>query len=621
MLSDAAGAFELPAPEGHWALEIDYAGLQRWREESLASGSYRRVILERVRVLVLHVENDEGMPVFDARVLLLDNPYSPPGSARASARSNAVGQAELELQPGGSWFAAVSHVSYRSVVFATPAVQDVAWVERTVTLSKGVRVFGRVTERGSGRAPSGAEVLIDAWSSDATRTISCDAEGRFDTGPVFDADTQLEVTARAPGFGEVRSMVELASDAIENGALELKLALDSTEIRVRGRVVTADGVAPGPVDLFLQPIAECNYLEAIKLTPHAVRWRAQATTDARGAFEVGGLMARQAYQLLVLPREGWHNSLARIPALEPGSVHDLGEIQVAAGGTIFGFARHPDGAPVPHLLLTGIAAIHVTLSQSKDPAFFPAYEAARLDSYTNQEGRFELDLLPDGATYDLYWGEGKTDPKRHVGQFTLRGGETIGPVEIVVPSLDAQDEVSVKGIVTDPSGMPIEWVLVEVWSGPETDIVGEGYRVGQLTDASGAFDLRGLSSFDEYRVTATDLRGRFEKETTTVARPREGDALSLVLLPSPTSPLVLEGIVSDPDGRPVSGIDLTLQLSPLLARCNCLAWNEKSNESGGFSFGFVEDGVHQIAVVDRLGRYRPTIVTARPGTYLSIRVE
>jgi hypothetical protein len=144
--------------------------------------------------------------------------------------------------------------------------------------------------------------------------------------------------------------------------------------------------------------------------------------------------------------------------------------------------------------------------------------------------------------------------------------------------------------------------------------------VGQLTDASGTFALRGLSIGEEYRVTATDLRGRFEKETTVVV-PAVGQALSIELQPSETAPVALEGVVSDPEGRPLPGIDMTLYLSPLLVRCNCLAWTDRTDELGRFSFGLVTDGEHRVAAVDPLGRYDPKIVMAHPGAYLSIPME
>jgi hypothetical protein len=92
-------------------------------------------VLERARILVLHVENEDGQPVSDADVLLLENPYSNPGTARAKSRSDANGRAEIELQPGGSWFVAVSHALYRSVVLTV----DANWSEQTVVLSRGVR--------------------------------------------------------------------------------------------------------------------------------------------------------------------------------------------------------------------------------------------------------------------------------------------------------------------------------------------------------------------------------------------------------------------------------------------------------------------------------------------------
>lgn len=616
--SDGGGRFALEAPSGHWSLVVEHPGLRRWSEPSVPSGTFKRVVLDEACVLLLTCRDERGDPLADVSLALLDDPYSPPASAWHDAITDADGKARLEIPPGGSWFVQAAHPSHRTRTMTVQECLDGGWHEETLILAKGVRVRGVVLDPRLGRCPPGAEIRIDTWSAGATRAFPCDREGRFDTGPVFDPDDQLEVTARAPGYAEVRRVVELESAAVVDAALELELRLDSPEARVVGRVAWEDGLPTPAVDLLVQPFASGHYLEARKAIAPAVRWRPRTQADARGAFELDGLMANRPYQLLVLPRERFANALVRIPALEPGAVHDLGSIPLTPGGSLFGRARHEDGSPAMHLQVSGIAAIHLTLAQSRDPEYFPATETGRQDVYTSEDGRFEMALLPPGTRYGLYWG-GKVAPDRHVGDYLVRAGEAIGPIDFVVRRPEEAGAGLCEGLVVDGLGRPIESVLVELWSGAETAVLGEGFVAGQVTDASGTFRLRLPSAGLARRLTATDLRGRFARASRAVEGSSEH--LRLELEPGPTPPSVLEGVVTDAGGRPRSGIDLVLHLSPALIRCDCLPWRTATDEHGAFSFGLVAHGTHQVIATDRDGRLAPVVVPATPGSHLAIRME
>jgi hypothetical protein len=575
-------------------------------------------VLEQARLLVLRVEQEGHSPISNARLLLLEDPYSNPQAARADVRSDDTGHAEIELQAGGSWFVHASHPSYKTVALAV-SDSGAARIELTVVLAAGLRVRGQVrTARtlGSGRP----EVVIDEWGPSPTRILDCDSEGRFDSGPVFSADSELELTAKAPGFAEERRVVHLAKAVIVENVCEVDFQLDDKEARVVGRVVTRDPRSPGTADVFVQPLAAGPFLEARKLTSPAVRWRAQAVSDTSGRFEIGGLAAHQGYQLEILPREHFSNALVRIPPLHPGETRDIGTVEVEAGGTLFGFARFEDGTAVPHLHITGIATVSMTWDQMNDPGHFPRRDTGRQDAYSTLEGRFELALLPGGTTYTIYWGDGRPDEKRRVGEYVIRSGESIGPIEIVVPSQEGES-ISTSGVVTDAGGRPLDSILVEAWNGPATTVIGEGFEAGKLTEDDGRFVLSRLAAGREHRFTATDLRGRFAKGEWTMSALETQDTLTLRLEPSPAAPRRLEGIVTDARGRPLEGIDLTLFLTPLLVRCDCVSWRQRTDELGAFSFGLVTEGSHQLAATDPGGRYRAQLVEVRPGIGAAVVME
>ena len=99
------------------------------------------------------------------------------------------------------------------------------------------------------------------------------------------------------------------------------------------------------------------------------------------------------------------------------------------------------------------------------------------------------------------------------------------------------------------------------------------------------------------------------------------DTLTLRLEQSPAAPRRLEGIVTDARGRPLEGIDLTLFLTPLLVRCDCVSWRQRTDELGAFSFGLVTEGSHQLAATDPGGRYRVQLVEVRPGIGAAVVME
>jgi hypothetical protein len=408
-------------------------------------------------VFAVHVRDEQERSVANADVLLLDDPYSNPESARTRAVSDVVGKAQIELEEGGSWFLRVSHPSYQTAVVPVPQ-SDAVKIDQTITLQAGIRIFGTISTALSG-ARVQAEVILDEWGPSHTRTVTCDAGGLYDTGSVFAADAEVELTARAPGFAEVRRVVDLAKEKIIDSGCRVNLDLEFEEVRIKGRV---DG-PPGPTDIFLQPLGSGPFIEAGKLVSHAVRWRLQASTGVDGRFEIGMLMAQQGYQLLAAPREGYSNALVRIPGQAPGSVYDLGVLEVEAGGTLFGYAKGEDGRPVPHLHLTGIATIPITWDQMNDPDYFPSREAGRQDAYTTQDGYFEFALLPGETTYTLYWGDGSTNQDHRVGEFTVGSGESKGPILITVPSAESE-LVSLPGLVLDEGGTRLESILVEAWN-------------------------------------------------------------------------------------------------------------------------------------------------------------
>lgn len=608
------GRFALDASEGVWVLEVSCVGRRPFREERARPGSYWTVLMNRGRTLDLYVVDTDDRPIEQARALLIPNLYAPRSTAAEEARTDAAGWTSIPLHDGECWYVEVSHSAFRTRWFFVPTSRDLL-VERRLQLERGLRLSGTVE---GGDPGSEATILVSTASSDETRRFT--TRGRsFETGPVFGPEDQVEVTARCDGYAEARAVVDLASAPREADTVLVVLKLSSEDAVAVGRVVTRSGEPVLEADVFFKPIGEGSYFEGDRMVAAAVRWRPVGPTDREGRFRIEGLMAHQPYQLLVAPRSTHANALARVPQLEPGVVHDLGDITVECGVTLYGRATTPEGLPVRRLRVSAVKQTEVTFAELRDPDYFPTQYGGRRDTFTNQEGRFELDLLHAGASYDIYWADGTSERFHDIGTFAAPKTGSQGPIEVVVDEAAASERRSMRGVVTDIAGAPLGSVLVEVFGGPESEVIGEDFLGGEMTDAEGGFSIESLPDLEAYRVTATDLRGRFAKNEHLVPREDVEGALSIVLeIRSAEGGAPIDGVVWTEDASPLSGAHVSLFLSPLLVRCDCLAWETTTDESGQFSFGEVTAGDHQVAVVDRSGQYGSRMVEAAAGARVSV---
>jgi hypothetical protein len=170
-------------------------------------------------------------------------------------------------------------------------------------------------------------------------------------------------------------------------------------------------------------------------------------------------------------------------------------------------------------------------------------------------------------------------------------GRAVGPVELVLPSGDEDQKLTLRGVVRDPEGRPVSPVFVTAFS---TSDAGEVRHLSSaLAGADGAFTLTFASA--EARLRFLDLGGVHEELELPLAPPLSSEPLDVVLVPraSPVPPL--EGIVLGPGGAPLEGCDVALR-PPEDTLCNCIVFHARTDAAGAFRFERVSAGPHRLAV-------------------------
>jgi protocatechuate 3,4-dioxygenase beta subunit len=624
--SDAAGRFELTATEGHWRLRVEAEGLRSFQEDHLEAGAFRWVRLQPAAELRVRVLDEAEVPLADARVELVADEYTPSARAVAHGVTDHDGVATL-APPLGRWVLAVRHSDHRPHFEALELEEGRARVERTVVLSTGVRVFGRVSIGASAAPPRGTRVAIDSiLMFQESRMLECEADGSFDSGRVFSSEQVLEVAALAPGFGELRKELDLAGQPADH-EVEVHLTVERPERAVRGRVVDSAGAPVGDASVFAKPLLALAAETETFLPEDAARiaamdvgegpaesyqaqWRWTTRTNSSGEFRVDGLDFRRPYALLVVSRER-ANVRAWIDAANSPSELDLGTIVLPAGGGLHGIVRARDGRSVAGLPVSTIWIERVvlragtTFKNQRPTALTEGFQES-----TNLDGEFALRPLPAGEYAVVVAGE-------EFGPFAVVDGEDRGPEILELGALD--ETAGLSGRMVDDRGRPLDGCLVQLFHVSE----GGGLTLVSATSAGAGGDfLLDASSQGPFLFRAFDIAGEYlayELRCEDVELWPGGD---IALLPQPNVGQPIAGRILDPTSNGLANLRVTLHISPAVTGCTCVSRATTTASDGSFSFGPMVLGTHRLVILDPEGRFPPVErFPVQPGDPLELVLE
>jgi protocatechuate 3,4-dioxygenase beta subunit len=475
------------------------------------------------------VVDRRGQAVPDARVLAF--PVSPTGEG---ARPPGAVATDFD---GGFKIEALATGSYRVLIEAA----GFPTAERTGVAAPAADLVLRLD--GEGRSIAGRVELAGAPVVGATVVLADEAGGparqartRADGGFVFGGLGAGDYALRAEHDNLVSPIARGIPVGRPGARAPLRLSLQPG-LRLAGRVVEDDGQAPAGAEVRGQLAG---------LAPDEDPLPALARTDATGAFELGPFLAG-TYRLTTA-RPGY--VLRRSPTVELGVAGPPPPpvvLELLRGARVMGRVVDAHGAPVAAAHVRCVASAMDDLTVQLGPLPLAA-EAAALPSgagralgstrvaLADKAGRFVVeDLIP--GRYRVEVAHAGSEPMR-TDELVLAPGERRD-----LGTLALQDGIAVEGRVLDESGGPLEGARVLVGSGTATDPAG----FYALTDAGGHFSVAVPAG--SYRLIATASGHGAARVSVEVQAAKAPAPVEMRL---PRAEAVLEGLVRDAGGRPLS---------------------------------------------------------------------
>lgn len=611
-VTDGEGRFRLPVAPGHWRLRVEHPGFAPWEADHLVAGDEVLARLDPLVRLSVTVLAPDAAPVEGATVTLRPAGARAPEERRDELRTDARGQAEsLALAPG-SWRLAVRHPGYATVAVPLEVPVGCFRIEREIRLERGARLVGTVrAEDGAPLAEARIRIESPYRETFLLVEVQSDEHGRYATDPLFSTLETLEVLVSATGHTEATEWLGIQPADVAAGEAVRDFVLGRAGLTLRGRAVDAagagvDGASVRIAAIDLAGTDPTNPAAVFQVAPRAPwLWQEVARTDAAGAFELRDLACTRE-QALLLVHPGFAPRVAWCPALEPGSVHDLGDLLLAGAGSLTGRARWEDGTPAAgeRLALGKANRIHFR-ERAEIAAFRPDSWFHVLETRTDADGRFRFDLLAPG-TYHF----ASTSTSGQPAQEVLAGRVT-GPIELVLAGRPAGPEQTLAGVVRAPDGAPLPMVLVQAFA---LEDAGERVAGRQLTDARGAFSLR-VPERSAVRLSLADLRGVHEPHELHLPPASLAEELELVLEPRSLPLPPIDGLVYDPHGATLEGSTVTLR-PPEDSLCACITFQKLTDAAGAFRFS-VAEGPHRLSAAHPL--HAPaTHAPAWPGDHVEL---
>lgn len=331
--SGADGAYALEVPgQRPFVLTATYGEHAPASSLLAFAGERRDLTLVPGTVLAVRASDEGAAPVAGARVRVV---FEIPGADgelwSAEATTGPDGRAELRGLPEGKGRVEGRRESLRGV----RAIDVDGRTSETCSLvlyGTG-RIEGRVFERDTGRPIAGARV---GAAASGVEEVVTDSSGRYALERVALGEGLWILEAHARGRAGRFEVLRLTP---KDNRRTVDFALDPAA-RAAGRVLDAERRAlAGARVVFLgtQPVEPMT----------AATDRSEATTDARGAFAVDGLLPGVAYRVLALA-PGQPTGVFACGPIAPGSAPvDLGELVLGLQGSIAGEAGGAPGAAGP----------------------------------------------------------------------------------------------------------------------------------------------------------------------------------------------------------------------------------------------------------------------------------
>lgn len=439
---------------------------------------------------------------------------------------------------------------------------------------------------------AGAELfVIEGFSrregEKGRRVARSDAEGRIAWKPA-PTGQWLVLRAELPGY----LAAELQVAPLDPGETRDRLRWELGRLmRGVGRVVDVDdrpiaGVTVRSIDPELEEeLKTRSRREGEDLV------RGEATTDARGVFELADLvpgffdLEARARGRVPLRIRG-----VQIPELE-GAV-DLGTLVLASGVVLEGRVVDTVGEP--------LAGISIWIGGEHRTARFGPWEEEPPDTRTDADGRFtSSEHAPGEQVRVLATGEGRL-PRRSPW-FEVPLGE---PLELVLPAA-----ATVRGVVSGPDGEPVAGASVQLDSSPGEEAVEE--RLGILLPRStfcgddGRFELLGVPAGASTLVAKGP--GHLPARLPLSEVPEGGllEGIEVILEAGAT----LAGRVTDRRGAPLADINVQIRKSSGFSQRRTV----RTNTEGQYELGGLATGPHLAVARTPQGREQRVSVEIMAG--------
>jgi len=489
------------------------------------AGERVEIVLHPGAILVLRAVDESGAPVPDVRARLRYLELEVFIDERTLS-TDEEGAATFVSLPPGTVSIFLEHDTLASPLWSSLDIVAGSRLEHEAVMTVGRTIHGTVLDRESGRPIAGA-LVGEGWTM--RRAVSTDAFGRYEVVGLAGSGRR-DLVADAIGYGRGKRSIE----AGDTGPIDFELAPGDVVV---GTVVDATGVPIGGARV--HAVASVGrYIEG----RHDVQTESRvASTGADGAFRIDSLHPDWPHTLIILARGAGRTLIDIDGTLRgPGSVIDLGTIELAAARAIEGEVVDGDGRPIPRVavLLQG---------ENEDRRRYLSGEKTWSHSYGRTEPRRTDDLgrfrFPDLAP----------------GEYRIGAAPRGSPEASTTVRLGEEDEETrfVRIVIASGAGLAIE-----VRAEEGEPVAGATIRVSgdflpsdalERTDDEGIARFRGLAG--PLRVTITAPRGFLP--ATGLELEAQGQTERIVLRRSAR----ISGSVVSSDGSPLGGM-LVVAIEP-----------------------------------------------------------
>jgi hypothetical protein len=401
---------------------------------------------------------DPEAPAAGAEVILRGDEFSVLGTAESrgtvshcAAVSGEDGRFELRGLRAGEYTLEARHpegcMAGKMITLEVEEGGNIDGLE--LALARGVSRGFRVIDAASGAGIAGAEVVIEIpYEEDlpgVERRGRTDGEGQCRISGLRPG--RCDVTASARDYPRNRFPVEITGSPGGGETIGLRLEKGAS---ISGRVLDPDGHAIAGAEVRIgapkdPPEPAPEHLPEEPLL-----------SGGAGRYAIEGLPAYGLY-ILSVSADGYLPASAEEIAVKLGEVREM-DFTLPRGATVSGRVLDSRGAPILGAEVWAIRASRATIDAS---------------------GRYEIRGLRGGTGEIIASCRDRIGPPAR--KIDLRDGETVEGFDFVFP-----DGGTLEGVVLDEAGEPVR--------SAEIEIEGRTGEVRLVSDAEGAFSLRGVPS-------------------------------------------------------------------------------------------------------------------------------